>query len=250
MNDIKKIIAYSTMSQLGYMTVALALSNYSLALFHLINHAFFKASLFMSAGQVLHASKDNQNLGKYGGYSKILPLSLQVIFIGSLALIAAPYTSGYYSKELIISLSRGNYLLNNNIIYWIITTTALLTLLYSIKLIYYTFLSPVNINSKTDIENAHESGYFMSIPLIILGFASIFSGYLFSDLFIGLGSDFLNEAIFIHPDHLNIIDTEFSVNHLYKLLPLFLTISRIIIYFSFLENLFNLKKLIINYYWI
>jgi NADH-ubiquinone oxidoreductase chain 5 len=235
MNDIKRIIAYSTMSQLGYMTVALSLSNYSLALFHLINHAFFKASLFMSAGQVLHGANDNQNLMKYGGLSKILPLSLQVIFVASLALVAFPYTAGFYSKELIISLSRGNYLLNQNIIYWIITLTALLTLLYSIKLIYYTFLSPVHFHSIKQIENSHESGYFMSIPLVILGIASLFSGYWLSDLFIGLGSDFLNEALFTHPNHLNIVETEFGVSSFYKLLPLILTLLGIIVYFSLLE---------------
>ena len=242
MNDIKRIIAYSTMSQLGYMTVALSLSNYSLALFHLINHAFFKACLFMAAGQIIHALKDNQSLVKFGGLSKILPLSLQVILVASFALVAIPFTAGYYSKELIISLSRGNYLLNNNIIYWILSFTALLTLLYSIKLIYYSFLSPAN-SSKNLLNSAHESGYFMSIPLIVLGFASIFSGYLLSDIFIGLGSDLLNESIFIHPNHLSIIDTEFGVSHFYKLFPLILTFLGIILYFTILEFPVNFNSI-------
>lgn len=236
MNDIKRIIAYSTMSQLGYMAVALAMSSYSICLFHLVNHAFFKASLFMAAGQVIHAMNDNQNLFKYGGLSKILPLSSAVIYVASFALIAAPFTAGYYSKELIISITRSNYLINNNIIYWIITITALLTLLYSVKLIYYTFLTTQN-SSINIVENAHESGYFMSIPLIILAFFSIFSGYLLSDLFVGLGSPFLSDAIFVHPNHLNLINTEFSVSPIYKLLPLILTLFGITIMIISLEFL-------------
>jgi NADH-ubiquinone oxidoreductase chain 5 len=109
MNDIKKIIAYSTMSQLGYMVVSIGLSSYTLALFHLVNHAFFKASLFMAAGAIIHATNDNQSIVKYGGLSKSLPFIGQVILISSLALLAYPFTSGYYSKELIISMTRNIY---------------------------------------------------------------------------------------------------------------------------------------------
>jgi NADH-ubiquinone oxidoreductase chain 5 len=239
MNDIKRIIAYSTMSQLGYMAVAASTSSYGICLFHLVNHAFFKASLFMAAGGVIHAMNDNQSLFRYGGLSKILPLSSTVIYVASAALIAAPFTSGYYSKELIISASRSNYIFSNNIIYWIITITALLTLLYSTKLIYYTFLSPSN-SSLSVLENAHESGYFMSLPLIILSFLSIFSGYLLSDLFVGLGSNFLSDAIFIHPNHANLINTEFGVPTIYKLIPLiftFLGITIFMIMFEFYPNL-------------
>jgi NADH-ubiquinone oxidoreductase chain 5 len=234
MNDIKRIIAYSTMSQLGYMGVAVAMSSYGICLFHLVNHAFFKASLFMAAGQVIHAMNDNQNLFKFGGLSKILPLSSAVIYVASFALIAAPFTAGYYSKELIISITRSSYLINNNIIYWIITITALLTLLYSVKLIYYTFLTTQN-SSVSTIENAHESGYFMSLPLIILAFFSIFSGYILSDLFAGLGSVFLSDSIFIHPNHMNLINTEFGVSPIYKLLPLILTLLGITIMILSLE---------------
>src|ERR1700744_3120691 len=111
MNDIKRIIAYSTMSQLGYMAVAASVSSYGICLFHLVNHAFFKASLFMAAGSVIHAMNDNQSLFKYGGLNKILPLSSAVIYVASFALIAAPFTSGYYSKELIISATRSDFLI-------------------------------------------------------------------------------------------------------------------------------------------
>jgi NADH-ubiquinone oxidoreductase chain 5 len=228
MNDIKRIIAYSTMSQLGYMTVAAATSSYGICIFHLVNHAFFKASLFMAAGGVIHALSDDQNLFKYGGLGKILPFSSVAIYIASFALIAAPFTSGYYSKELIISVTKSTFLFNNNIIYYIITITALLTTLYSFKLIYYTFLS-TSASPKSYLENAHEGGYFMSFPLIILSIFSIFSGYILSDLFVGIGSDFLSDCVFTHPDHLSFPDTEFGVNPLYKLLPLILSIIGIIL---------------------
>jgi len=108
-NDIKKVIAYSTCSQLGYMIFACGLSNYTVSLFHLMNHAFFKALLFLSAGCVIHAMADEQDMRKMGGLLKILPVSYIMILIGSLALMGFPFLSGFYSKDIILELSYGTY---------------------------------------------------------------------------------------------------------------------------------------------
>jgi len=116
-NDIKKIIAYSTCSQLGYMVFACGLSNYSLSLFHLTNHAFFKALLFLSAGAVIHGMLDEQDMRKYGGLYKILPFSYICIFIGSLALMGIPFLTGFYSKDLIIESSFCYYSFSGNFFY-------------------------------------------------------------------------------------------------------------------------------------
>jgi NADH-ubiquinone oxidoreductase chain 5 len=116
-NDIKKIIAYSTCSQLGYMVFACGLSNYSLSLFHLTNHAFFKALLFLSAGSIIHALSDEQDIRKYGGLLKVLPFSYLMILIGSLSLMGIPFLTGFYSKDLIIEISFISYIFNNFFIY-------------------------------------------------------------------------------------------------------------------------------------
>jgi NADH-ubiquinone oxidoreductase chain 5 len=134
-NDIKKIIAYSTCSQLGYMVFICGLSNYSLSLFHLTNHAFFKALLFLSAGSIIHALSDEQDIRKYGGLLKILPFSYIMILIGSLSLMGIPFLTGFYSKDLIIEVAYTSYFLSNSFIYWLSVITAFFTSLYSIRLI-------------------------------------------------------------------------------------------------------------------
>jgi NADH-ubiquinone oxidoreductase chain 5 len=116
-NDLKKIIAYSTCSQLGYMVFICGLSNYSLSIFHLSNHAFFKALLFLSAGAIIHAMSDEQDIRRFGGLIKLLPYSYIMILIGSLALMGIPFLTGFYSKDLIIEISYTSYLLNSSFIY-------------------------------------------------------------------------------------------------------------------------------------
>jgi NADH-ubiquinone oxidoreductase chain 5 len=116
-NDLKKIIAYSTCSQLGYMVFICGLSNYSLSLFHLFNHAFFKALLFLSAGSIIHAMLDEQDIRKYGGLNKILPFSYICILIGSLSLMGIPFLTGFYSKDLIIEIAYSSYIFNTNFVY-------------------------------------------------------------------------------------------------------------------------------------
>lgn len=226
--DIKKVIAYSTMSQLGMMVIAIGLSSYTIALFHLINHAFYKGLLFLCAGAVIHAVADNQDFRKYGGLVSYLPLTYSLMLTASLSLVAFPFMTGFYSKDFILESAYGQYKLSGIIIYFIATIGAMFTTLYSVKVLYLTFLTNPNgslVNYKLN-KSAHEGDVFMSTPLVMLGLFSIFFGYITKDIFIGLGSDFFTDnALFIHPHHELMLDTEFALNTFYKLLPLFFTIT-------------------------
>ncbi len=364
--DIKKVIAYSTMSQLGMMVIAVGLSSYNIALFHLVNHAFYKALLFLGAGAVIHAVADNQDFRKYGGLKAYLPLTYSVMLIASLSLVAFPFMTGFYSKDFILESAYGQFYFSGIVVYFIATIGAMFTTLYSVKVLYLTFLTNPNgpkgnyhmlshpaiepdysdypnpllrqgyllhlmrdidpnflDHTKTILSNwvsimekdksywdqfnytfikenyykgvvnwkeeegeiepyeptdpfelyhprgeyeeedrekyrtldyalrlyihrtfidkwknkksyskvwtdkrAHEGDIYMSLPLIILAVFSIFFGYITKDIFIGLGSGFFaDNSLFIHPTHEIMLDTEFAVPTLFKLLPLFFTIS-------------------------
>jgi len=222
--DIKKVIAYSTMSQLGMMVIAIGLSSYNLALFHLVNHAFYKGLLFLGAGSVIHAVSDNQDFRRYGGLRMFLPLTYSVMLIASLSLVAFPFMTGFYSKDFIIESAYGQFFISSVIVYWISTIAAMFTTLYSVKVLYLTFLTNPNgpiINYK----HAHESDIFMSIPLILLAVFSIFFGYITKDIFIGLGTNFfIDNGLFIHPSHEMTLDIEFAVPTLIKIIPLIFTV--------------------------
>ena len=223
--DIKKVIAYSTMSQLGMMVIAIGVSSYNVALFHLINHAFYKGLLFLGAGAVIHAVADNQDFRKYGGLRTFLPLTYSVMLIASLSLVAFPFMTGFYSKDLILESAYGQFHFSSIVVYFISTIGAMFTTLYSIKVLYLTFLSNPN-GPLINYKHAHEGDIYMSMPLIILAIFSIFFGYITKDIFIGLGSNFFaDNSIFIHPSHEILLDTEFAVPVLFKLLPLFFTLS-------------------------
>nr|YP_009629622.1 NADH dehydrogenase subunit 5 [Heterodermia casarettiana]QBP39507.1 NADH dehydrogenase subunit 5 [Heterodermia casarettiana] len=230
--DIKKVIAYSTMSQLaqlGMMVIAVGLSSYNLALFHLVNHAFYKGLLFLGAGAVIHAWADNQDFRKYGALRVFLPLTYTVMLIASLSLVAFPFMTGFYSKDFILESAYGHYSFSSLVIYFIATIGAMFTTLYSVKVLYLTFLTNPN-GPLNNYNKAHEGDIFMSIPLIILALFSIFFGYLTKDIFIGIASGFFSDnSLFIHPSHEITLDTEFAVNSLFKLLPLALTISLAIV---------------------
>ncbi len=199
-NDIKKIVAYSTCSQLGYMFFAAGVGAYHVAMFHLFTHAFFKALLFLGAGSVIHAFKDEQDIRKMGGIRKKLPYTYAFMLIGTLALTGFPFLSGFYSKDAIIEFaylkdsSLGNYASTIGIL------TALLTSIYSWRLFFRTFHGPYN-NKKIPINETHESPLVMLMPLVLLSIGAIFSGYFFKTTFIGHHSDefwkgsifFLNE---------------------------------------------------------
>ena len=235
--DIKKVIAYSTMSQLGMMVIAVGLSSYNIALFHLVNHAFYKGLLFLGAGAVIHAVADNQDFRKYGGLRPFLPLTYSVMLIASLSLVAFPFMTGFYSKDFILESAYGQYYFSSTVVYFIATIGAMFTTLYSVKVLYLTFLTNPN-GPLVNYKQAHEGDIFMSLPLIILAVFSIFFGYITKDIFIGLGSSFFSDnSLFIHPSHEIILDTEFAVPTIFKLLPLVFTISLTIISITLSEFL-------------
>jgi NADH-ubiquinone oxidoreductase chain 5 len=209
-NDLKRVIAYSTCSQLGYMVFSCGLSSYSVAMFHLSNHAFFKALLFLSAGSVIHAVSDEQDVRRMGGLVKLLPLTYSSFLIGSLALMGFPYTTGYYSKDVILELSFSNYYLEGLFSYWLGVLAAGCTAFYSIRLLYLTFLAETN-SSKGIIRGVHDAPARMAIPLIVLSVASTFVGYIFKDMFIGLGTNFWGNSVFVSSaiDDVLILEAEY-----------------------------------------
>ena len=183
-NDIKRVIAYSTCSQLGYMFFAAGVGAYNASIFHLTTHAFFKALLFLSAGSVIHAMHHEQDMRKMGGLFKKIPFTATMMWIGSLAIIGFPYLSGYYSKE---SILENAFYASNGIAYFAYLVgilTALLTAFYSWRLLFLTFHGENRSENKT-YDHAHESPLVMTAPLFILAIGSIFSGIFFADYFIG-----------------------------------------------------------------
>ena len=195
-NDIKKIVAYSTCSQLGYMFFAAGVGAYHVAMFHLFTHAFFKALLFLGAGSVIHAFKDEQDIRNMGGVRKKLPYTYIFMLLGTLALTGFPFLSGFYSKDAIIEFAYlrnsalGNYAATIGIL------TAFLTSIYSWRLFFRAFHGPYN-NKKIPITETHESPLVMLIPLIFLSIGAVCSGYLFKDTFIGHHSnEFWQSSIF------------------------------------------------------
>jgi NADH-ubiquinone oxidoreductase chain 5 len=243
-NDIKKIIAYSTCSQLGYMVFACGLSGYDVAIFHLSNHAFFKALLFLTAGAVIHAINDEQDLRKFGGLQNKLPLLYAAMFIGSLALMGFPFLSGFYSKDTILELAYSKYTIFGHFSYYLGVFSVFSTSFYSFRLIYLVFLSEPN-GFRENILNAHEPKLKMMLPLIILIVFSMFSGFLTKDLFIGFGSSFWGNSIFVLPIKYSNIDIEF-ISIFWKIIPLILSFvgafSVFFFYCFFSKDFYNLKK--------
>ena len=196
-NDLKRVIAYSTCSQLGYMVFSCGLSDYSAGVFHLANHAFFKALLFLGAGAVIHAVNDEQDMRKMGGLKKLVPFTYSAMTIGSLALIGFPFLAGFYSKDLILELSYGKYTAFSHFSYFLGTFGAFLTAFYSTRLVCLTFLVKPN-GYRTVIGFAHETFSNIFIALCFLAVPSIFIGYLTKDMVVGVGSDFFSSAIFFN----------------------------------------------------
>jgi len=223
-NDLKRIIAFSTISQLGYMMMAIGISQHNVALLHTVNHAFFKALLFLGAGAVIHSFADQQDVRRMGGLIKFLPFTYSVMLVGSLSLLATPYLTGFYSKDLILELAYGQYSFSGMYAFILGSITAGITAFYSFRLISLVFLTTPN-GSKQTYLNSHESNITVIIPLLILALFSIFFGYVLSDLFVGVGSDFFGNSLFIHPNNISIIEAEFSINPVIKLLPAILSLT-------------------------
>ena len=231
--DIKKIIAYSTCSQLGYMFFAAGVGAYNVAMFHLFTHAFFKALLFLGSGSVIHSFKDEQDINQMGGVYKKLPYTYIFMIIGTLALTGFPFLSGFYSKDAIIEFA---YLKGNTTGYYaagIGILTAVLTSIYSWRLIFKTFHGEYN-NKKIDIKEMHESPLIMLLPLFVLAIGAIFAGFLFKDLFIGHGGDNIfwgNSIKFLNP-----LSTEHPPLWLLLTTPVLVLISIPIAYYLFVKE--------------
>jgi NADH-ubiquinone oxidoreductase chain 5 len=236
-NDMKRVIAYSTCSQLGYMVFACGLSGYFAGIFHLANHAFFKALLFLGAGAVIHAVSDEQDMRKMGGLKRLIPFTYSVMLIGSLALIGFPFLTGFYSKDLILELAYGKYTNSSHFCYLLGTLGAFLTSFYSMRLLYLTFLSSSRGYRKI-ICSAYETPHQISIVIGILAIPTIFIGFYTKDMIAGLGSTFFATSIFIKPFNFYLIDSEF-IPLSFKLLPLCLSLLGALS--SFLLLTFNSK---------
>ncbi|KAL4553859.1 hypothetical protein LXL04_040170 [Taraxacum kok-saghyz] len=176
-NDLKRVIAYSTCSQLGYMIFACGISNYSVSVFHLMNHAFFKALLFLSAGSVIHAMSDEQDMRKMGGLASSFPFTYAMMLMGSLSLIGFPFPTGFYSKDVILELAYTKYTISGNFAFWLGSVSVLFTSYYSFRSLFLTFLGPTNSFGR-DILRCHDAPIPMAIPLILLALGSLFVGYL------------------------------------------------------------------------
>ena len=231
-NDIKKIIAYSTCSQLGYMFFAAGVGAYHVAIFHLFTHAFFKALLFLGSGSIIHAFKNEQDIRNMGGVWKKLPYTYFLMIIGTLALTGFPFLSGFYSKDAIIEFAFFKNSAIGNYAMFIGIFTAFLTAIYSWRLIFKTFHGTYN-NKKFSIEKTHESPLIMLLPLMILGLGAIFAGYFFKEIFIGhYSSNFWKSSIFFLEE----------INHDYVPLWLLITTPILVIitiplsYYYFVKN--------------
>ena len=221
-NDLKRVIAYSTCSQLGYMVFSCGLSDYAVGVFHLANHAFFKALLFLGAGAVIHAVNDEQDMRKMGGLKNLVPFTYSAMTIGSLALIGFPFLAGFYSKDLVLELAYGKFTPFSHFSYFLGTFGAFLTAFYSTRLACLTFLvkpngyRPVIGFAKETFEHIFVALCFLTVPSVLVGFYT-------KDMIVGVGSDFFGSAIYNNPKTLHIFDAEF-VEFFYKILPVTLSL--------------------------
>ena len=240
--DIKKIIAYSTCSQLGYMFLSAGLSNYNITLFHLFNHAFFKALLFLGAGSIISVMLDEQDMRKMGSLIYKIPFTYISILIGSLAILGFPFLTGFYSKDVLLELTFIAYSNDSLYVYIMGVLTAFFTAVYSFKLIFFVFFIKTNLYNKNI--KFYENNIFILVPLFILSILSIFVGYLFSELFIGIGTDYINNSIFIKFENYNGIETDF-LDPFIKNLPIILSFIGIFVSYIFFFKFF-LKIKILN----
>ena len=230
-NDIKKIIAYSTCSQLGYMFFAAGVGAYHIAMFHLFTHAFFKALLFLGAGSVIHAFHEEQDITRMGGVWKKIPYTMVLMLIGTLALTGFPFLSGFYSKDAIIEFA---YLKGTSVGYYASSVgifTALLTAIYSWRLFFKTFFGDYN-NKSISIEKTQESPLVMIIPLIILAIGALSAGYLFKDLLIGNNSNYWGDTILF----LNFLKLENIPIWLIIITPVLITAAIPLSYYLYIKD--------------
>lgn len=200
-NDIKRVVAYSTCSQLGYMFVAMGVGAYSAGMFHLFTHAFFKALLFLGAGSVIHAVSNEQDMRKMGGLRKYVPFSYGMMIVGTLALTGFPFTSGYFSKDAIIETAYAFGGQAGGFAYVMTVLAAVFTSFYSWRLIFLTFHGKARASADV-MAHVHESPRVMTVPLVFLAIGALFAGMIFSGFFIGSGfEEFWRESLFFGEDN-------------------------------------------------
>jgi NADH-quinone oxidoreductase subunit L len=200
-NDIKRVIAYSTCSQLGYMFVALGVGAYSAGIFHLFTHAFFKALLFLGAGSVIHGMGDEQDLRNMGGLRKGLPITFALMTVGTLALTGFPLTAGFFSKDAIIEVAHASHRETAHYAFILLVIAAFLTSFYSWRLVFMAFFGKPRHDEKT-ASHVHESPWVMLAPLVLLAIGALVAGFAAKDFFIGEGyGAFWRSALFTKPDN-------------------------------------------------
>lgn len=245
-NDLKKVIAYSTCSQLGYMFLGCGLNGFHYSFFHLFNHAFFKALLFLTAGYIIHSFLGEQDMRKMGGVVKLLPFPYLMILVSSLSLLGFPFLSGFYSKEKILELFMSQYaidsqgLVNLFSFYSLVAHLALIfTIAYSVRLLYYAFYSEFRGFSLS----IHYGKWKMITPLVLLFILSVLSGYLFKDLMIGVGTDYWSNSLWLYSLDYSYYPYEF--NSFYRNVTLFwvfyYTIGFTILFFMFHHFIYFFK---------
>ncbi|CAK0758015.1 NADH-quinone oxidoreductase subunit L [Azospirillaceae bacterium] len=199
--DIKRVIAYSTMSQLGYMFFAAGVSAYPAAIFHLMTHGFFKALLFLGAGSVIHALSGEQDMRRMGGVARLIPATYVLMWIGSLALAGMPIFAGYYSKDMILEASWAAGSGVGQLAFWLGIAAAIMTAFYSWRLLFMTFHGKPRADAHT-MHHVHESPLVMLLPLVVLAIGSVGAGYIGYEFFVGDGrTEFWGKAIFILKQH-------------------------------------------------
>ena len=243
-HDLKRVIAFSTCSQLGYMILACGLERFNVAFFHLITHAFFKALLFLTAGAIIHSMFDEQDIRKFGSKLKYLPLTYICFLIGSLNLIGFPFLSGFFSKDLLLELVYSSFSTIGFYSYSLGTLSIFFTAAYSTRILLLIFLIKIN-NNRYSIKNTFENSFFIKYPLIILSLFSVLIGYLSFDIFCGLGSNFFGTSFFFNINTYNQLDIEFLPT-LIKLFPLIVTFLgcffSVYLYMLYIFLFFLIKK--------
>ena len=244
-NDIKRIVAYSTCSQLGYMFVALGSGAYQIAIFHLFTHAFFKALLFLGSGSVIHAVSDEQDIRKMGGLYKLIPFTWIVMLIGTLGLTGAPLLSGYYSKDGIIEAAFVSQTEGHFYAFYLLVFSALLTSFYSWRLIFLTFNGKSNISTEI-FSKIHESPKVMLFPLMVLSILTIFSGIYFVDYFMSHDYQFLWQTAIYLSESNHVIESIHYVPKWVKYSPLVMMVLGLITAIIFYLIYPNIPKILSN----
>lgn len=221
-HDLKRVVAYSTLSQLGYMVLACGLSAYAVSFFHLVNHAFFKALLFLASGAIIHACGNEQDMRKLGGLARVLPLTFVGVLIGTLALQGWPFLSGFYSKDAILELASIHWAPFNKYSFWLATLSVSLTIWYSSRALNLVFFEKTR-GFKAVFLGVHEMDTKLATAIFALSIPSFCSGYLLKDIFLGLGSETLIHTVFVHPGANVLCEAEF-LPWTWKYLPFFYSV--------------------------